>query len=202
MPRGRRHKLFPARLPPITPGGRVRTKHFRSRELAEEVAAAAWADFERARRAHEATVPPRLNARYRKCNTTEQGFISWGFDRDLRIHRGGWPDFFTESRRGGLAGVEVKRHAADPLSASQIKCFQLLNQAGSPVYVWTPKGKLVPWTDHANGVAGGERRCSSGRASHELENGGQGDARPADANPTADDRISEVLTHPDDALIH
>jgi hypothetical protein len=98
---------------------------------------------------HYDAQPGGVDPRYTVCTLTERQFIDWGLTRDMQIQRQGWPDFLCQSTKGGFAGIEVKQSPDDPLRDSQVRCFRFLEQAGIPVYVWTPVTKrLTPWREH------------------------------------------------------
>lgn len=200
--RWQRWAKHPATLPSLTVDGRwaVWVYFFRTKAQAEAAQREAWAEHNAALAKKQAKAPFRGGARFDACNTAEQDFILHAFNTDLMVHRGGWPDFITRDHTGKMVCVEVKRDPADRLSASQMRCAELLEEAGITVQVFRQSDRSqVPWRVQVEGSPHKDAGGKEGRASHEPKTADRRDL-PADANPAADERISGAITP--SALVH
>ncbi len=116
---------------------------------------------------------PRLRdmpALARSLTDSEEDFFLRAHARgDVDIMRHGWPDFLLVDRAGGPAYcVEVKHDLTDFLRPNQVAMAEVLEQAGIPVYVWTPveRDKLIPWRAFATRAV-----CKRREAQREPEAG-------------------------------
>ncbi len=85
-------------------------------------------------------------------NEAEDYFVAWVKGRHgHRVLRAGWPDFLLVDKATGKPfAVEVKT-GSDRLSRRQANCFEVLEKAGIPVFVWSPETPKVitPWRAYA-----------------------------------------------------
>ena len=71
---------------------------------------------------------------------SEALFKARALEKGWKPHRPSWPDFLVETE-SGLIAVEVKSRT-DDVSKYQRETFNLLEEAGIPVYLWKNSGEM------------------------------------------------------------
>jgi len=118
--------------------------------------------------------------RVSNLNPTESDFFHWHNDQGLPLpHRGGWPDFLCRLPTGKIYAVETKT-PGDSLHAHQIRCAELLEQAGIPVYIWRPDHRrLRHWRRYLGGLRPGRETRSPSAEYEGLLEGAEMNPGPA-----------------------
>ncbi len=137
------------------------------------------------------------NSRLPQCNKRENKFAKWAERQPMVLHRGGWPDFLCIMPDGQIVGIEVKSDL-DTLSADQLRCHTLLQEAGLTTFVWTEGEGLEPWSEYAEKRLATDAGAKAAGQSHTRRDRGP---TPRHENPASGVRIPETI-EPSDQTLH